>query len=265
MNVRNHSIEIQCTLREVTDVAQTLVHSLIFFRTHGKFNYKHEGSYSVGTLGYEKAHCDQIDLSYIRCSSPPLVNRINSKISELVDRLTENALYATLMLEFYTKRPSRWPFNDSKYVWELWNIKIVITQPSTNATTTYTSGSAANSPYTNEQFNHHQQSNGRYLESEVKTEDVLSQKLLDIIRIVNGDKCSLPQMPTQQNLSTVFDTSYSDLQPYLHNLSYKISENLNGSHLFVGSSSPRYSDATTVTDTSAQSTFKKFLLGTLEL
>lgn len=249
MNIRNHLIEIQCGQRDVIDVAQALVHSLLFFRTHGKFNYKHEGSYSIGTLGYERAICDHLDFSYIRCSSSSLVSRINNKIQEFVDRLNENTLFGTLALEFYTKRPSRWPFNDSKIVWELWNIKIVINPSASSAATS--------------DHHHYQQ---RYTNSTTtRLEDVLSYKILDIIRIVNSDKCSLPQMPTQPNLDNVFDTSHNDLQPYLYNISYKISEDIAGVHSASGAATTKYADGSVVTDSSTQSSLKKFLLGTLEL
>ncbi|CAA3006463.1 autophagy-related 101 [Olea europaea subsp. europaea] len=275
MNIRNHLIEIQCNHRDINDVAQALIHSIIFFRTHGKFNYKHEGSYSIGTLGYERAFCDQFDLSYIRCSSLSLVTRINNKIQEFVDRITEFTHSGLLTLEFYTKKPSRWPFNDSKFVWEMWNIKITLIQPQASGLSPTQGASnpqqplAINNQYNNPDgpyhSNHHHQYSHRNSESAIKLEDLISQKLLDIVRIANSEKCILPQMPTQPNLDTVFDTSFSDLQPYLYNISYRISETAPGSHSVIGGMSTKYGgDGGTVADT-AQSSLKKFLLGTLEL
>lgn len=256
MNIRNHLIEIQCNYRDVGDVAQAIVHSIIFFRTHGKFNYKHEGSYSIGTLGFERVYCDHLDFNYIRCSSQSLANKINNKIQEFVDKINEYSHSGTLALEFYTKKPSRWPFNESKFVWELWNIRTVISPGSVPAL-------SAGEHLANYQQQHH----NRLLDinSSNRTEDLLSHKILDIVRIVNSDKCSLPQMPTQPNLDTVFDTSFSDLQPYLFNLSHKISETAPGSHSVIGGTTTKYSDGATVTDNTTQSTFRKFLLGTLEL
>lgn len=271
MNVRNHLIEIQCNLRDVNDVAQALIHSIIFFRTHGKFNYKHEGSFSIGTLGFEKAFCDHIDFNYVRCSSLPLVTRINNRIQEFVDGLNEYTHSGTLSLEFYTKKQTKWPFNDSRIVWELWNIKIVVASPATVATT------AASYDRNQSPTRNGNQSGGEHhhnnlhlqqritIDSAIRPEDLLSHKLLDIIRLVNDDKCPLPQMPTQPNLDTVFDTSYSDLQPYLFNLSYKISEIAPGSHSVIGGTTTKFSDRGPVTGTSTQSSIKRFLLGTLEL
>lgn len=275
MNIRNHLIELQCSQREVADVSQALIHSLIFFRTHGKFNYKHEGSYSVGTLGFERVTCNHLDLSYIRCSSSSLINRVDTKVQELVEKLNEYSHYITIALEFYTRRPNRWPFNDSKIVWELWNIKIVINSNNNNnnnnncsnpTTTIAYSGSPNLQQYNNNNINnyHHQQQQPRLTtETSNRVEDLLSAKLLDIIRIVNADKCTLPAMPTQPNLENIFDTSHNELQPYLYNLSYKISESLPGAYHATGGS-PKTSDGL-VTDSSTQSSLKKFLLGTLEL
>lgn len=242
MNVRNHLIEIQCNYADVSDVTRALAHSVIFFRTHGKFNYKHEGSYSIGTLGYERANLDNQKLSYIRCSSSLLVDRVNAKIEEFVSRINELTISATFAIEFYTKRQSRWPFNDSRIIWELWNFKIVLNQP-------------FGLQFPNEP--------NRQLDTSSRVEDTLSGKLLDIVRIVNDEKCSLPSMPTQANLNQVFDTSYSDLQPYLHTISYRINEGASGQSPLSGAISKHEGSA--ITDSSTQSSLKRFLLGTLEL
>lgn len=255
MNIRNHHIEIECSLKDICDVSQVLVHSLVFFRTHGKFNYKHEGSYSIGTLGYERATCDQIDFTYIRCSSTSLVTRINTKIYEFVERFTENSNCGTLALEFYTKKPSRWPFNDTKIVWELWTIKIVIIPNGVL-------GLAMVPIAEHVHITSNQQQ--RQSDSSAKLSDTLSQKLLDIVRIINSDKCSVPQMPIQPNLDSVFDTSHPEVQPYLYNLSYKINETSTGSTPSNAASVGKYGDAV-VTDSNTPSSLKRFLLGTLEL
>lgn len=50
-------------------------------------------------------------------------------------------------------------------------------------------------------------------------EDILLDKLVTITQIVNASRCSIPQMPDQQNIDSVFDTSHEDAQPYLHRVS----------------------------------------------
>jgi hypothetical protein len=194
-----------------------------------------------------------------------LVNRVNNKIQEFVDKINEFAQSGMITLEFFTKRPSRWPFNDSKIVWEMWNIKFAFFQQ-------FNSSNTQNSPVPQNQ----EQTSGsvptgdtnhpfslRSGESAIRLEELMSQKLLDIIGIVNNEKCSLPPMPTQPNLDTVFETSYSDLQPYLFNISFKVSETAPGPHSAIGTSA-KFGEVGTVSDTT-QSSLKKFLLGTLEL
>lgn len=286
MNIRNHLIEIQCNQRDVNDVAQALIHSVIFFRTHGKFNYKHEGSYSIGTLGFERAFCDHFDFTYVRCSSLPLVTRISNKVQEFADRITDNTHSGTITLEFYQKRPSRWPFNDSKIVWEQWNFKISITPTTAGQAPMHNSPSSPPLPHS---LLSAASADGQYGSNigtlqpkldhlgQPRLEDLLSHKLLDIIKLVNNEKCSVPQMPTQPNLDTVFDTSLSDLQPYLYNISYKISESVGGPQPIIGGASGASAShgggsgvgsggtKSSEGDSTTQSSIKKFLLGTLEL
>lgn len=267
MNIRNFQIEIQCGHKDVSDVAQALIHSIIFFRTHGKFNYKHEGSYSIGTLGFERAPCDRIDFSYIRCASPSLTSRVNSKIQEFVDKINEFTHSGSISIEFFTKRQSRWPFNDLKIVWEMWNIKFAFAPSfmSSPYSLVQPSSTPPNQPFFSSipAGDTNYQHSPRTGESVNRLEEVLSQKLLDIVGIVNSEKCSLPPMPTQPNLDTVFDTSHSDLQPYLYNISSKVSETAAGTHSILGTSA-KFGENVTVSDTT-QSSLKKFLLGTLEL
>ncbi len=47
------------------EAVSSLFHTLLFHRTLGKFHYKQEGNYCVGTVGYEDADCDFIDLTYV--------------------------------------------------------------------------------------------------------------------------------------------------------------------------------------------------------
>lgn len=51
--------------RQVEEAVSSLFHTLLFHRTLGKFHYKQEGNYCVGTVGYEDVDCDFIDLTYV--------------------------------------------------------------------------------------------------------------------------------------------------------------------------------------------------------
>lgn len=235
MNIANHSIEIECSQKHVPDIAQVIIHSILFYRSYGKFNYSQGSSFSIGSLGYDQVKCDLINFSYVRYTCPSLVQRINSRIQEFVDQLSENTQVAVLALEFYKQRSSNWPFNDSKMNWELWNIKFIM------------------------------KSNSSSQSYAIKLEDDLREKMFDIIRIVNSDKSTTPPMPMRNKLDTIFDTSHQELQPYLHCISYKISENVAGLQT-SSSGSMRYNqDKGSKTDLSRQSSIRKFLLGTLEL
>lgn len=47
------------------EVVASLFHTVLFHRSLGKFRYKQEGSYSVGTVGYSDVDCDFIDFTYV--------------------------------------------------------------------------------------------------------------------------------------------------------------------------------------------------------
>lgn len=51
--------------RQVDEAVASIFHTVLFHRSLGKFQYKQEGSYSVGTVGYEDVDCDFIDFTYV--------------------------------------------------------------------------------------------------------------------------------------------------------------------------------------------------------
>ena len=55
-------------LRQAEEITAALFHTLLFHRSLGKFHYKQEGSYSVGTVGFKDVDCDFIDVTYVRCA-----------------------------------------------------------------------------------------------------------------------------------------------------------------------------------------------------
>lgn len=50
----------------------SLFHTVLFHRLYGKFTYKDESQYFIGTVGYEDVDCDYIDHTYVRAHSPLL-------------------------------------------------------------------------------------------------------------------------------------------------------------------------------------------------
>lgn len=192
MNARSNTFELNCQENQACEAVSALIHSIIFYRCYGKFQYKHEGSYSIGTLGFEEVSCDFIDFSYIRCASPKLTADVNREINEFVEKMRQNTpeINGSISLEFYHRRRGRWPFVENTLVWEIWNIKV--------------------------------NCDNNKDERKERIEDVLLEKLITIIQIINNSKCYLPQMPNKQHADTIFDTNYPDAQPYLFKISYSI-------------------------------------------
>lgn len=240
MNIVNHSIEIQCSQKNVSEIAQVLLHSIIFFRSHGKFNYSQTNSFSIGSVGYEVIQCEQLKINYVRYTCPSLVHKIDSKIQEFVDSLTQTTQTAILSLEFYKQRTTSWPFNDPKLIWELWNIKFVIKQNSSTL--------PLQPNFMNNDLN--------------KLENVLRDKIIDIVRLVNSDKSATPSMPARADLASIFDTSHHELQPYLHSISYKITESLAGTNYGASGSKGNIESKN---DSQKTSSIRKFIRETLEL
>lgn len=43
----------------------SLFHTLLFHRSTGKFHYKNDNTYAVGTIGFQDVDCDFIDFTYV--------------------------------------------------------------------------------------------------------------------------------------------------------------------------------------------------------
>jgi len=197
MNARNNTFEFNCFGPEVNEIVSAIFHSIVFYRCYGKFHYKHEDSYSIGTLGYEEIACDFIDFTYVRISSPQLIATINKEIKEFVDKLRQENSHTTtgaISLEFYSRRRGRWPFNDAPLVWEIWTVKVNCDR---------------------DRESNESQQKGRI-------EELLLEKLVTIVQIMNSSKSYLPQMPNQQHSDTIFETNYTDVQPYIFKISHSV-------------------------------------------
>lgn len=232
MNTKNHIIEILCDYRQASDVAKAILHSIVFFRSSGKFTYKHESSYSIGSLGFQQVHCKSIDFTYIRSSSSALAATIDAKLFDLSKKLEERPGHTILLLEFYTKKSNRWPFNDTNTVWESWTLKILSPQLMI------------------------QNSFEVPIPSRANVEEALRLRMLDIVTLVNRDR-PLPPTPTQSDLQNTFDVSYMDLQPYLFSISWKICD--------LPDNSENPLEDLSIENEPRRSSITRFLLGTLEL
>ena len=107
---------------------------------------------------------------------------MNKEVREFVDRLRQDRnQVGSVCLEFYCKIRNNWAFKEDVLKWEMWTIRIDCVTP-----------------------------------FRVRLEDLLMEKVLSIIQAVNHSNSYLPAMPSERLLSSVFDTSFHDVQPYLH-------------------------------------------------
>ncbi|XP_063957226.1 autophagy-related protein 101-like [Lytechinus pictus] len=203
MNARSQTFELTVEGRQIEEVVLSLFHTLLFHRTTGKFQYKQEGTYSIGTIGMVELDCDYTDFSYIRCDSAELDAFLKKEVSGFRDILKSNdGLHSgQISLEFYEKKKNRWPFPDESIPWEVWTLII-------NVVT-----------LTNE---HERQA---YRE---KLGELLGEKVICVVEAMNRHDY-LPKAPNQPLLDTVFNTSFSDVQPYLFKISYQNSGPTNAS------------------------------------
>lgn len=51
--------------RQVDEAVLSLFHTLLFHRSTGKFHYKNDNTYAVGTIGFQDVDCDFIDFTYV--------------------------------------------------------------------------------------------------------------------------------------------------------------------------------------------------------
>jgi len=172
---------------------------LLFHRTLGKFHYKQEGNYCVGTVGYQDVDCEFIDLTYVRCSSQELDKMVHKKASAFSECLRSRehetqgqSRSGHISLTFYQIKKARWPFPSESIPWEVWTLRMEIVSLAS--------------------------SNERQLYRE-KVGELQAEKILFIAESMNRSTY-VPKMPNQPELELIFDTSFIDIQPYLFEISY---------------------------------------------
>jgi len=219
MNALSQEFELTVEGRQIEEAVASVFHTLLLHRAIGKFHYKEEGSYQVGTLGTEDVDCDYIDLTYVRLSSDELTNCLRREVVSFRDALRQQdgQRNGQIQLEFFEKRRRNW-FGDEAVPWEIWILKLDVVRLNNES--------------------EHQ----RLRES---VGDALSDIIFSICRNVNANQY-LPKMPVQSELTNVFDSRFSDVQPYLHKIQYKVNGPATGT-------------------TSISSTVQKLIRGTLSL
>lgn len=197
MNARSHVFELSVEGRQIEEVVSSIFHSLLLHRTLGKFHYKQEGSYSIGTLGFVDEDCDFIDFTYVRVASDQLTGNVRKEVCQFRDSLQQAASSTEsgqISLEFFQRKRARWPFQAECIPWEVWTVKLDIIT------------------LTNE----HERQICRE-----RVGEILGEKMLYVADIMNRHEY-VPKMPTQSEVDLIFDTSYYDVQPYLHRVTHQI-------------------------------------------
>ncbi|XP_031318384.1 autophagy-related protein 101 isoform X1 [Camelus dromedarius] len=203
MNCRSEVLEVSVEGRQVEEAMLAVLHTVLLHRSTGKFHYKKEGTYSIGTVGTQDVDCDFIDFTYVRVSSEELDRALRKVVGEFRDALRNSGGdgLGQMSLEFYQKKKSRWPFSDECIPWEVWTVKVHVVALATEQ------------------------------ERQICREKVgekLCEKIINIVEVMNRHEY-LPKMPTQSELDNVFDTGLRDVQPYLYKISFQITDALGSS------------------------------------
>ncbi|KAK7573602.1 hypothetical protein V9T40_010793 [Parthenolecanium corni] len=194
MNSRSQTFELRVEGCQIDEAVACLFHTVLLHRTLGKFTFQRDGSYSVGTVGYEDVDCNFIDITYVCCSSVSLNNVLKTEISKFSNSLRRDSHGSgQISLEFFRKRKSHWPlFSPECIPWEVWNVRIELLKLCSRSD--------------------HQ------LRKETVGEEI-GEKIIHIAEIMNRHEYT-PRIPQQSELEFIFDTSYPDVQPYLFKLGY---------------------------------------------
>lgn len=96
MNCRSEVLEVTVEARQVEEAILSLLHTILLHRSTGKFHYKKEGTYSIGTVGTVDIDCDFIDFTFVRVSSEELDRVIRKAVSEFKVNIHHDIVYPKL-------------------------------------------------------------------------------------------------------------------------------------------------------------------------
>lgn len=203
MNSRSQTFSLQVEGRQIDEAVACLFHTVLFHRTLGKFTFEPDGSYSMGTVGYQDVDCNFIDITYVCCSSVSLNNHLRHEISKFSESLRrDNRGSGQISLEFFQRRKSRWFFAPPESIsWEVWNVHIDLLKLCNQSDS--------------------------QLRKEIVGEEIGSN-IIHIAEIMNRHEY-IPRIPQQSELEFIFDTTYPDVQPYLFKLGYETSDQASSS------------------------------------
>ncbi|XP_065896683.1 autophagy-related protein 101-like [Dysidea avara] len=196
MNTRSHQLEMTVEPSQINDVTKAIFHTILFHRSTGKFTYQHGNTFSVGSIGMEDVDCSTVDFTYIRCASRGLEQWVERHVVAFAQSLSgaELPVSGQITLEFYERRKARWIIFADNLNWEVWRLKLNVVHIKTDA-----------------EWQQHQR----------RLAEELAEKVQYICWTVNRPDY-LPKNPIQEDLTNVFNTHFTDVQPYLHNISHEL-------------------------------------------
>ncbi|XP_037793959.1 autophagy-related protein 101-like [Penaeus monodon] len=203
MNANTQVLELDVEGRQVDEAVLSLFHTLLFHRSTGKFHYKNDDTYAVGTIGFQDVDCDFIDFTYVRCSSEELDRSIKREVSGFCEaiRAPDAPSSGQVALEFYQRKRGRWPFATESIPWEVWTLRINVVSLN----------------------NEHERQIWRE-----RVGDSLGERLLHITDTLNRHDY-IPSPPNQAEIDLIYDTAYPDVQPFLFKINYSVSAPTNPS------------------------------------
>lgn len=197
MNARAQLFEFSCEFRQVPEILSTIFHTVLIHRTAGKHTAKTENpnAYTIGSVGFCDIDCDFLDYTYVQLNSTELTNRVNQEVMAFVEGL-KAAECNKISLEFFTRKKKSWPLNfqSENIPWEIWTIKIELMQLSNE--------------------------DERQVLRE-KLSDLLGEKVRQIIEIMDKPDYT-PKLQNQNQLDTIYESDFKDLQPYLFRTYYAL-------------------------------------------
>lgn len=198
MNTQLETFDLKVEGNQVVEAVASIFHTVLFHRCMGKFWYNQDGSYySKGTVGFLEVDCDFIDLTYIACSSETLNNRLKDTIVQFSndlrgpDGLTLQS--GQISLEFFEKKKRPvWQFYPGNIPWEMWSINVELIKHNSEL---------------------------QHIKFREELSELLTEKLLLVTEILNSPRY-VPDMPKEDEVDCVFDSSFPDINPYNFKVSY---------------------------------------------
>uniref|UniRef100_A0A8R1DXC4 Autophagy-related protein 101 n=1 Tax=Caenorhabditis japonica TaxID=281687 RepID=A0A8R1DXC4_CAEJA len=222
MNVRQNELRLTVEIRQITDAVECIFHSILLHRALGRFHYNTDKEFSLGSIGIKDVNCKQIDMTYVRVNSTELAMCVDEDIRQFkyeveeatcsgsiprrtptVGSPTETAvplLSAQIGLQFYTKNRRQsmgavvgsffgtgsTPL-DEGLVWEEWKLILDVFRV---------------------------ESIDELQKMRQRVADDIGEKVLDVCAHVNHNHYT-PKMPSKNEIPDIFETRFSDCQPYL--------------------------------------------------